>query len=61
MFCGIQGGVATAYLWEEDILFPVWETSTGIEGGPTHVMRAEHKQIGQALEAIHKKVQVQDP
>jgi regulator of cell morphogenesis and NO signaling len=32
---------------EEDILFPVWETSMGMEGGPTHVMRAEHKQIGQ--------------
>jgi hemerythrin-like domain-containing protein len=32
-----------------------------MEGGPTHVMRAEHKQIGQALEAIHKKVQAQDP
>jgi len=31
------------------------------EGGPTFVMRAEHRQIGQQLEAIHGKVAEQNP
>jgi Uncharacterized conserved protein len=48
-------------VWEEDILFPTWEASTGMEGGPTAVMRAEHRQIEQALEAVHRKVRAQDP
>lgn len=48
-------------VWEEDILFPTWEASTGMEGGPTAVMRAEHRQIEQALEAVHRKVRAQGP
>lgn len=32
-----------------------------MEGGLTQFMRGEHSQIGQALEAVHKKVQMQDP
>jgi hemerythrin superfamily protein len=31
------------------------------EVGPTMVMRAEHRQIGEYLEAIHQRVQRQDP
>jgi hemerythrin-like domain-containing protein len=31
------------------------------EGGPTFVMRNEHRQIGQLLEAIHQKVVDQNP
>jgi iron-sulfur cluster repair protein YtfE (RIC family) len=48
-------------IWEEDILFPLFEQKTGITRGPTQVMRIEHSQIGEYLEAIHKKVQKQDP
>ena len=49
-------------VWEEDILFPLWEKETGItEGGATSVMRAEHRQIEQQLEAIHQKVADQNP
>jgi len=49
-------------VWEEDILFPLWEKETGItEGGATSVMRTEHRQIGQHLEAIHQKVVDQSP
>ncbi len=48
--------------WEEEILFPLFENATGMkEGGPTAVMREEHRQIKEALERIHKKVQVKDP
>jgi regulator of cell morphogenesis and NO signaling len=55
-------GLQRHILWEEDILFPFWEKETGItEGGATSVMRAEHRQIEQQLEAIHGKVAEQDP
>ena len=45
-----------------DILFPLWKKETGItEGGATSVMRTEHRQVGQHLEAIHQKVVEQNP
>ena len=50
-------GLQRHIVWEEGVLFPLWEEKTGMsEGGPTSVMRAEHRQIGQQLEAIHGKV-----
>jgi iron-sulfur cluster repair protein YtfE (RIC family) len=50
-------GLQRHIVWEEDVLFPLWEKETGItEGGATSVMRTEHRQIGQHLEAIHNKV-----
>lgn len=55
-------GLQRHIVWEEQILFPRFEEKTGItEGGPTAVMRAEHQRIGEILEAIHQKVQRQDP
>ena len=55
-------GLQRHIVWEEDILFPLWEKETGItEGGATSVMRTEHRQIGQHLEAIHQKVADQNP
>ena len=47
---------------EEEILFPVFEEKTALwDTGPTVVMRSEHREIEKALEAIHKKVQKNDP
>lgn len=55
-------GLQRHIVWEEDLLFPLWEEKTGMsEGGPTFVMRKEHRQIGQQLEAIHDKVAEQNP
>jgi iron-sulfur cluster repair protein YtfE (RIC family) len=55
-------GLQRHIVWEEDVLFPLWEEKTGmVEGGPTQVMRREHRQIGDCLEAIHQKVQEQNP
>ena len=55
-------GLQRHIVWEEDILFLLWEKETGItEGGATSVMRAEHRQIEQQLEAIHGRVAEQDP
>ena len=55
-------GLQRHIVWEEDVLFPLWEEKTGMsEGGPTSVMRAEHRQIGRQLEAIHAKLAEQNP
>ena len=55
-------GLQRHILWEEEILFPLFEEKTGMKGtGPTEVMRREHRQIKALLEAIHQRVQVQDP
>jgi iron-sulfur cluster repair protein YtfE (RIC family) len=55
-------GLQRHIVWEEDLLFPIWEEKTGMaEGGPTFVMRNEHRQIGRQLEAIHDKVAEQNP
>ena len=49
-------------VWEEDLLFPLWEKKTGrSEEGPTVVMRGEHRQIEQQFTAIHGKVSEQNP
>ncbi len=52
-------------IWEEDILFPIFESKTGIkDGGPTSVMRIEHIQIKNHLQEIKRKLharKIQDP
>jgi hemerythrin superfamily protein len=61
-FIQFKFGLQRHIVWEEEILFPLWERQSGMaEVGPTMVMRAEHRQIGEHLEAIHQKVQREDP
>jgi len=52
-------------IWEEDILFPVFERKTGIkDAGPTLIMRMEHIQIKNHLQEIKRKLhakKIQDP
>jgi regulator of cell morphogenesis and NO signaling len=60
-FTEFKSGLQRHIVWEEELLFPLWEEKTGMsEGGPTFVMRAEHRQIGELLEAIHRKVAEDD-
>ena len=55
-------GLQRHILWEEEILFPLFESKTGMtDSGPTAVMRQEHILIKAALEALHLKVQKNDP
>lgn len=50
-------GLERHIVWEEKILFPVFEEKTGFtDSGPTVVMRIEHEEIKEALERIHKKI-----
>ena len=47
-------------MWEEELLFPMWEEKTGmIEDRPTPMMRFEHEQIKQLLGAMYHKVEKQ--
>lgn len=61
-FVAFKFGLQRHIVWEEDILFPLFEQKTGMTmGGPTFVMRLEHKEIAEHLETIHKKVKTSDP
>jgi iron-sulfur cluster repair protein YtfE (RIC family) len=60
-FKEFKTGLQRHILWEEGILFPLFEEKTGLrDQGPTAVMRAEHREIGRCLEALHDKVRRQD-
>lgn len=61
-FVAFKFGLQRHIIWEEEILFPLFEKKTTMtQEGPTFVMRMEHRQIGQRLEAIHSKVKAADP
>lgn len=61
-FVRFKFGLQRHIVWEEDILFPFFEQKTGMkEGGPTAMMRMEHREIRDALESIHRKVAEKDP
>ena len=54
LFSDFKSGLERHIVWEEEILFPVFENRTGMrETGPTAVMRMEHRQIEQYLGSIH--------
>lgn len=60
-FRDFKFGLQRHIIWEESVLFPLFEGKTGMHDcGPTVVMRAEHRQIGAHLEALHDKVRRQD-
>jgi len=61
-FVAFKFGLQRHIIWEEEILFPLFEKKTGmLNAGPIFVMRLEHKEIGKILEEIHTKVQSADP
>ena len=51
-------GLRRHIVWEEDILFPVFEAQAEMvqDHGPTAVMRSEHRQIQSFLDQIQTKV-----
>ena len=43
--------------WEEEILFPLFESKTGLKGeGPTQVMRLEHEHLRMLLKNLQEKI-----
>lgn len=55
-FQEFHAGLERHIVWEESILFPAFETKTGMTSGPTQVMRWEHEQIRGFLKAIADKL-----
>lgn len=61
-FRNFKFGLQRHILWEEEILFPIFESKTGMKiSGPTAVMRQEHALIKDALEVLHLKVRQNNP
>ena len=57
IFLSFKSELEWHIIWEENILFPVFERKTGIkDGGPTSVMRMEHIQIKNHLQEIKRKL-----
>lgn len=57
LFHEFKIGLQRHIIWEEEILFPLFEIKTGMHNtGPTAVMRMEHHQIKGFLEMIHDKI-----
>jgi hemerythrin superfamily protein len=56
-FAEFQRGLQRHIVWEEEFLFPRFESRTGAaDGGPTTVMRLEHRRLKELLEGIHDRV-----
>lgn len=61
-YSAFKAGLERHIVWEEEILFPLFETATGSRNaGPTAVMRQEHQQIKRFLETIAVKLQDAEP
>ncbi|MDP1825828.1 MAG: hemerythrin domain-containing protein [Archangium sp.] len=45
---------------EEEVLFPAFEAATGMRGGPTYVMRAEHTQMRGVVAEMDRRVKSGD-
>lgn len=45
---------------EESVLFPAFDAKTGMEMGPTHVMRLEHQQMRKLVDDLAQMVAVKD-
>lgn len=56
-FREFTGGLHRHIVWEEEVLFPLFESQTGMQDhGPAAVMRAEHRQIHRVLDQIHERI-----
>ena len=53
---GLNGHFAA----EEEALFPAFEAATGMQGGPPQMMRMEHQQMRQLLDAMQRAVEAKD-
>jgi iron-sulfur cluster repair protein YtfE (RIC family) len=56
-FAEFKRGLQRHIVWEEEFLFPRFEERTGVgNGGPTTVMRLEHRRIKELLDGVHDGV-----
>jgi iron-sulfur cluster repair protein YtfE (RIC family) len=52
--------IETHFRREEEVLFPKFESVTGMTGGPTQMMRIEHQQIRELFKEMDKAVKAKD-
>ena len=50
----------THFSHEENVLFPAFEARTGMRGGPTSVMREEHRQMNEMFAAMRDNLARRD-
>jgi len=50
----------THFRTEEELLFPAFETATGMTGGPTQMMRYEHAQMRELVARMEEAMREQD-
>ena len=56
LFGQFQAAMAHHLAIEEDVLFPAFESRTGMSSGPTQVMRMEHAQMRDLMQEMAKAV-----
>jgi len=56
LFDQFQAAMARHLAMEEDVLFPSFESHTGMSSGPTQVMRMEHTQMRDLMQEMDKAV-----
>jgi len=59
-FDGFRAAMLAHFRSEETSLFPAFEAQTGMTMGPTQVMRSEHEQMRQLIEACHASLVAHD-
>ncbi|WP_178030904.1 hemerythrin domain-containing protein [Pelagibaculum spongiae] len=60
IFDDFYAAVDRHFRMEEEVLFPEFESVTGMTRGPTQVMKMEHQQIRQQLESLKLSLQQND-
>ena len=62
LFGEFKNGLERHIVWEEEILFPLFEKQAGMnDSGPTFVMRTEHVRIKEIISGIHERAEKLDP
>ena len=59
-FAAFQTAVLQHFTAEESLIFPAFEEATGMRMGPTQVMRGEHEQMRQLMDAAYAALQERD-
>lgn len=59
-FDNFNAGMRRHFAREEEVLFPAFEARTGMSGGPTFVMRAEHQQMNGLLAEMNAALNQSD-
>lgn len=59
-FAAFAGQLESHFSSEEEVLFPAFESATGMVSGPTEVMRGEHRQMRELLAQMKQALDARD-